>query len=411
MSYYDSATWQPNYQGPWDARGSVPILPVDESGAFGSQLEEVDRALDNLIKSGKFFPSRRDGAVPLLNPKAVHHPSPPLDPRAMQQLPGRPYGGLPTPENDIMRSQSSMGLNSFYQPQRFQQPAQSRSTEPDQILQMKRRLAAQRERELRNFHQEQQFNRAISPDSARKLFPQGVPAGFFADMPQGLTKEQRDSGVTSPSALSDEDRREFMARQHRTMYSSFSGNEPLMNLSAEEQNALRSSGPTPSAFSDHRGSSPRLAFDPFQQAQQGSKHSAAPGGHGSQGQAKNGLPQGPKQAPVQLTSGGSASTQSAQTSGSASPIGRPRSSSNGTSSPLSRSANFSLFDTNTTQQSSTSGSSPEHSPPRISLIRANTTSAVAPIGTRPMGFGSGAVGGRSMTSVIGSPFSFGTEIA
>lgn len=31
------------------------------------------------------------------------------------------------------------------------------------MMQAKRRMAAQRERELRNYHQEQQYNRSVSP--------------------------------------------------------------------------------------------------------------------------------------------------------------------------------------------------------------------------------------------------------
>lgn len=44
----------------------------------------------------------------------------------------------------------------FYTPQRFQ----NRPNEVEQMMQAKRRMAAQRERELRNYHQEQQYNRS-----------------------------------------------------------------------------------------------------------------------------------------------------------------------------------------------------------------------------------------------------------
>lgn len=44
----------------------------------------------------------------------------------------------------------------FYASQRYQ----GRPNEVEQMMQAKRRMAAQRERELRNYHQEQQYNRS-----------------------------------------------------------------------------------------------------------------------------------------------------------------------------------------------------------------------------------------------------------
>lgn len=51
----------------------------------------------------------------------------------------------------------SAGLQGYIQGQRF--PG-GRQSEAEQMLQAKRRMAAQRERELRNYHQEQQYNRS-----------------------------------------------------------------------------------------------------------------------------------------------------------------------------------------------------------------------------------------------------------
>lgn len=59
-------------------------------------------------------------------------------------------------EFDPMRHSSPNNLQNFYANQRFGQ----RHGEPDQMQQAKRRMAAQRERELRNYHQEQQYNRS-----------------------------------------------------------------------------------------------------------------------------------------------------------------------------------------------------------------------------------------------------------
>jgi len=57
---------------------------------------------------------------------------------------------------DPSRSHSASNLQNFYASQRYQ----GRQTEAEQAMQAKRRMAAQRERELRNYHQEQQYNRS-----------------------------------------------------------------------------------------------------------------------------------------------------------------------------------------------------------------------------------------------------------
>jgi len=61
-------------------------------------------------------------------------------------------------EYDGMRSNSAAGLQGYYASQRFA----PRQNEAEQMMQAKRRMAAQRERELRNYHQEQQYNRSKS---------------------------------------------------------------------------------------------------------------------------------------------------------------------------------------------------------------------------------------------------------
>jgi hypothetical protein len=50
----------------------------------------------------------------------------------------------------------SGNVQGFYASQRYQ----GRPNEVEQMMQAKRRMAAQRERELRNYHQEQQYNRS-----------------------------------------------------------------------------------------------------------------------------------------------------------------------------------------------------------------------------------------------------------
>lgn len=55
-------------------------------------------------------------------------------------------------------NRSIANQQNFYAAQRYQ----GRPSEADQMMQAKRRMAAQRERELRNYHQEQQYNRSAS---------------------------------------------------------------------------------------------------------------------------------------------------------------------------------------------------------------------------------------------------------
>ena len=65
-----------------------------------------------------------------------------------------------------IRPHSGSNLQNFYANQRHQ----SRPNEAEQMLQAKRRMAAQRERELRNYHQEQQYNRSELTAPMRKEY-------------------------------------------------------------------------------------------------------------------------------------------------------------------------------------------------------------------------------------------------
>lgn len=76
----------------------------------------------------------------------------------VQQIPPRQF---PLQDFDALRNQPAASLQRFYAAQR----SQTRPSEAEQMMQAQRRLAAQRERELRNYHQEQQFNRSMSSRS------------------------------------------------------------------------------------------------------------------------------------------------------------------------------------------------------------------------------------------------------
>jgi hypothetical protein len=67
-------------------------------------------------------------------------------------------------EYDGSRSQSATNVQGFYQNQRYA----PRANDADQMAQAKRRMAAQRERELRNYHQEQQYHRSKDSESGQQ---------------------------------------------------------------------------------------------------------------------------------------------------------------------------------------------------------------------------------------------------
>lgn len=68
-------------------------------------------------------------------------------------------------EYDGSRSHSATNVQGFYQNQRGYAP---RPNDADQMAQAKRRMAAQRERELRNYHQEQQYHRSKDSESGQQ---------------------------------------------------------------------------------------------------------------------------------------------------------------------------------------------------------------------------------------------------
>ena len=159
MAFYDhEGSWSgPARQSSWEQQAppsrtgtGSSMSPQPDSNAFASQFEEIDRATDNLLKSGKWFPGQMgsmSGRGPMSRGYDVGG-----DPR-LGHGPSR-HGSMS--EYDGGRP-GSAGLQGYYQGQRF--PG-GRQSEAEQMLQTKRRMAAQRERELRNYHQEQQYNRS-----------------------------------------------------------------------------------------------------------------------------------------------------------------------------------------------------------------------------------------------------------
>ncbi|KAI9748923.1 MAG: hypothetical protein M4579_007072 [Chaenotheca gracillima] len=382
MSYYEgqqqwqNAPRQPSWEQPPPPSRSATSSTVqqdDSAAAFSSQYEDVDRAMDNLVKSGKSFgmAGRRD-SLPQMGggPRSFAD----YDPR----MGGPPPRHHSVSEFDPNRSQSGSGssLQNFYANQRYQ----PRPNDAEQMMQAKRRMAAQRERELRNYHQEQQYNRTMLAEMST----------------QGKSSSTSDRAM-SPSAVSEDERRDLIARQHRALY----GNEAPPFPGDEGQTPrpmTQGSGPG-------RDGSP-LAYDPFGLHQ---------GGGPRRGSTDN-LGQLSKSEHLK---------QSSTTGSGPSPIQpqQTRSRANSTSSPSSNPTSFSLFDSATgpaAQQSSrTSASSPGGSPPsnqgqsqgqgQSGKNASGNSGAVGPIGSRPNQSSQAnnpALNKRS-TTPLPSPLSYG----
>ena len=137
MSYYDNdGSWSaPGRQPSWEQQpppsrsgtGSAVSSQMD-SNAFASQFEEIERATDNLMKSGKWLPGQMQG----------------MQGRGGSMNRGYEYGGDPRMGGGAPRQMStgdydsgrpgSAGLQGYYQGQRY--PG-GRPNEAEQMQQAK----------------------------------------------------------------------------------------------------------------------------------------------------------------------------------------------------------------------------------------------------------------------------------
>ncbi|OAG37708.1 hypothetical protein AYO21_08071 [Fonsecaea monophora] len=253
MSFsYEPQGWQaPVRQPSWEQppppsrSGASSTSQREDGNAFAIQFEEVDRAMDNLLKSGKFYGGGGGGGGQRPMPGGPMRPGVDYGPRM--------HGGRhPVGDFDPSRPHPGSNLQNFYAAQRHQ----GRHSDADQMMQAKRRMAAQRERELRNYHQEQQYNRSLLAE---------------------MSSNKSDRSM-SPSTLSEEGRRELIARQHRALYggdpAAFVGQVPFSTEDTNRDQGGAVSGNAPGA---PRGPSPRTS-DPF-----GGPGQASQGDSGSQG--------------------------------------------------------------------------------------------------------------------------------
>ncbi|KPM34168.1 hypothetical protein AK830_g12403 [Neonectria ditissima] len=227
MSYYDnpqsqwSASSTPSNNN-WDHQhqsgSTTPVRAATQTGAsgpqpqddyaFSYQFDEVDRAYENLQKSGKGY--------------------------GMGGRHGRtPHGSGPRSHSvnnfDDARGPQGPNLQNFYANQRHQ-PSRG-SNEAEQVMQAKRRMAAQRERELRNLHTEQQYQRTVLTE---------VPIG------------------NNNKHMSEEETRDLIARQRSALYGE--GQFAEKSGYVDEMGAVRPGAPVTSGPSSIRGHSP-MTFD------------------------------------------------------------------------------------------------------------------------------------------------------
>ena len=171
--------------------------------------------------------------------------------------------------------------------------------------------------------------------------------------------------------MSEEERRELIARQRSALYGEGPGFPGEGSFEADGTPRPGTQGSGSQSASVLRGHSP-LTFDPY---------------NSQSNQTENVNQQG-------------------HVSSTAQAPGQQRSRANSTSSPASNpTASFALFDPTAQQSSRTSTSSPGGSPPRQG--KAPTSSGVAPIGTRPSGAqASNPALNKRSTTPLPSPLSY-----
>ena len=335
---------------------------------------EVERAIENLVKSGKMYaPNGRQPVPAIGGPRqypdfGTQGSQDGKDGKYSQQADPRARHSMGDYEHP--RPHSGGHMQSFYAQQRYG----GRPSEAEQMMQAKRRMAAQRERELRNYHQEQQYNRSELGLDARVMDKTLMTAGVLSDVSGAGTTAKSDRSM-SPSTLSEEGRRELIARQHRALY----GNEApnFYQPNAFDDNTSRPDAPGSGVQGPAgvgRGPSPR-AMDPFGMGQSQSSLNADTA-------AASGIP----------------TNQGERTSSNSPPA----------SANNAAAASFTAFEG--APQQNTSNSPPRAESPARQAQKAATApigSGMGPIGSRPQQQAPAQMLNKRSTTPLASPMTFG----
>ncbi|KFA75930.1 hypothetical protein S40288_05868 [Stachybotrys chartarum IBT 40288] len=359
MSYYENSSpqWSAPSQSNWEHQGATTPVRAGANGpqpqddfAFSYQFDEVDRAYENLQKSGKGFMMGGRHA------RASHGSS-----RSHSVNYDGPSG-----------SPGGSNLHNFYAQQRHQ--SSRGSNEAEQVMQAKRRMAAQRERELRNLHTEQQYQRTVVSDLSIPASNPSINNVNTNNNNHGNNNNNSSGGGSSNNNsnnnnkhMSEEETRELIARQRSALY----GEGPFADKASyvDESGNVRQGVPGASSTSSLRGNSP-LTYD--------------------------GLGRVPPA--VDIGASGSVNDPNMVSSD-------PNARSQSTTSPQTAGPTNKVFDS-AVGQSRTSTSSPTGgSPPRDlapGTKPGQSGATVAPIGTRPSGTPTSSGSKRSTTPLTSS---------
>ena len=209
----------------------------------------------------------------------------------------------------------------------------------------------------------------------------------YTDVMAEISTQSKSERSMSPNTMNEDDRRELIARQHRALY----GNEGASYYDGtnfgDESHTPRPNGQASASgnTASGRGLSP-LAYNAFGMSQEQDQNQSLCGEANQQHSSNDQTAKGPSPKPPQS-----------------------RSRANSTSSPVSNTQSFRVFENAAQQSSRTSNSSPGGSPPRqVKASAAPIGSGVAPIGTRPIqGQAINPALNKRSTTPLPSPLSYG----
>ncbi|KAG7139129.1 hypothetical protein HYQ45_003801 [Verticillium longisporum] len=377
MSYYENnpQQWSSPGQNNWEhqappaSRGASGGPTPQDDFAFFYQFEDVARTLtarpteldrfENVSKNNKSYGMSGRREYPSPGPKMGGGPG---GGRKSVDYNGRMSAGpgsRPHSVNqfDDARNHPNSNLQNFYATQR--QQSSRGSNEAEQMMQAKRRMAAQRERELRNLHTEQQYQRNVLTDVNYN----------------GNSNGATPAPATPSKQMSEEETRELIARQR----------------SAFGPPSLR--GASPMGYEGGAG--------PFRGGLAGPSDASSLRGQSPMAQELRGNP------PPQSDVHSAASAADAAAHEQASRTGS-------TASPQPNTSNKNAFDTavsqaaaRTTNSSPGGSSSPRQEAPNGSKPSQQSAS-VAPIGTRPSAApAAGSAASKRSTTPLASPGGWG----
>ncbi|EEY16115.1 conserved hypothetical protein [Verticillium alfalfae VaMs.102] len=386
MSYYENnpQQWSSPGQNNWEHQ-APPASRGDVARTLTARPTELDR-FENVSKNNKSYGMSGRREYPSPGPKMGGGPG---GGRKSVDYNGRMSAGpgsRPHSVNqfDDARNHPNSNLQNFYATQR--QQSSRGSNEAEQMMQAKRRMAAQRERELRNLHTEQQYQRNVLTDVNYN----------------GNSNGATPAPATPNKQMSEEETRELIARQRSALY----GEGPFAEKAGyiDETGIVRTGNPGHSGPPSLRGASP-MGYEggagPFRGGLAGPSDAASLRGQSPMAQELRGNPPPHSDVHSAASAADAAAHEQASRTGS-------------TASPQPNTSNKNAFDTavsqaaaRTTNSSPGGSSSPRQEAPNGSKPSQQSAS-VAPIGTRPSAApAAGSAASKRSTTPLASPGGWG----